>query len=72
VPTDGGRIWIEGWQGEDQGCYKNSSLFHYTPSQGFTLGGCLKSQRESQAIPMESDNHCKIQCFSGPLAGNYT
>jgi hypothetical protein len=38
----------------------------------FFYRGCLKSQRASQAIPLEWANGLKIQRFCGLLAANYT
>ena len=38
----------------------------------WNLRGCLKSQREPQTIPVESDNLRRIQYFVSLLATNYT
>jgi hypothetical protein len=38
-------------------------------SSSIGLRNCLKSQRESQTIPIEYYNHRKIQYFCRPLGG---
>ncbi len=62
--------WMQGFIGNGRKLFLKGPGFSGEGLKG--LRGCLKSQRESQTIPMEWDNYRKIQYFGGPLAEKYT